>query len=58
MSSDSNSEELPDWNGCIEMMYDVCADIAHPKNRKFAKIEQFYVMLQRMEAFLSQLKED
>lgn len=56
-SENSDSEEHPlTWNDCIETMYDLCADVAHPRNRKYHKLEEFYDMLRAMDAFLRSLQ--
>lgn len=56
-SKSSDSEEHPlTWNDCIETMYDLCADVAHPRNRKYHKLEEFYDMLRAMDAFLRSLQ--
>lgn len=56
-SESSDSEEHPlTWNDCIETMYDLCADVAHPRNRKYHKIDEFYDMLRAMDAFLRSLQ--
>lgn len=58
-NSDSDSETHPlSWNECIETMYDMCAEIAHPRNRKYDRIDEFYEMLKGMDAFSRALQSE